>query len=62
MEAHDRFYVQEEDFDQRTIAIDTLGVGTTEFNLSEDPARVRKLYDSGYTAAKNFLPKFEKTS
>jgi NTE family protein len=58
MEAHDRLYVQEEDFDQRTIAIDALGVGTTEFNLSEP--RARELYDSGYTAAKNFLPKFEK--
>lgn len=58
MEAHDRLYVQEKDFDQRTIAIDTLGVGTTEFDLSKE--RTGKLYDSGRTAAKNFLPKFER--
>lgn len=58
MEAHDRLYVEEKDFDQRTIAIDTLGVGTTEFDLSRE--RTKKLYDSGRTAAKNFLPKFER--
>lgn len=59
MEAHDRLYVQEKDLDQRTIAIDTLGVGTTEFDLSKE--RTGKLYDSGRTAAKNFLPKFDET-
>ena len=32
MEAHDRFYLEESDFD-RTIAIDALGVGTTEFGM-----------------------------
>jgi NTE family protein len=58
MEAHDRLYIQEKDFDQRTIAIDTLGVGTTEFDLSEP--RARELYDSGRTAASNFLPTFER--
>src|SRR5918997_1197117 len=37
MAAHDRLYIEESDFD-RTIAIETLGVGTTEFDLSEERA------------------------
>ena len=37
MEAHDRFYVKESDFD-RTIAIDSLGVGTTDFELPRERA------------------------
>src|SRR5829696_5646147 len=37
MEAHDRFYLEESDFD-RTIAIDALGVGTTEFDLPRERA------------------------
>lgn len=44
MEAHDRLFIDEADFN-RTIAIDTLGVRTTEFDLSE--ARALKLYDWG---------------
>ncbi len=52
VEAHDRLFIEEADFD-RTIAIDTLGVGTTEFDLSE--ARVLKPYEWGRTAAKKFL-------
>lgn len=36
MAAHDRLYVDQHDFDQRTIGIDTLGVGTTEFDLSAE--------------------------
>ena len=35
MEAHDRFYLEETDF-HRTIAIDPLGVRTTEFDLSRE--------------------------
>jgi len=53
MAAHDRLYVDQHDFDERTIAIDTLGVGTTEFDLS--PERALELYDSGRAAAKEFL-------
>ena len=55
MAAHDRLYVEENDFDQRTIGIDTLGVGTTEFDLP--PQRALDLYESGRTAAKAFLAK-----
>ncbi len=52
MAAHDRLYIEEHDFD-RTIAIDTLGVGTTEFDLSEE--RAMGLFESGRTAAEKFL-------
>ncbi len=55
MAAHDRLYVEQHDFDRRTIGIDTLGVGTTEFDLS--PERALALYESGRTAAKEFLTK-----
>ncbi|MDP9486702.1 MAG: patatin-like phospholipase family protein [Actinomycetota bacterium] len=55
MAAHDRLYVEQHDFDRRTIGIDTLGVGTTEFDLS--PERALALYESGRTAAKEFLAK-----
>ncbi len=52
MEAHDRLYVEQANF-ARTIAIPTLGVGTTEFDLS--PERALALYDSGRWAAEKFL-------
>src|SRR5918993_4615035 len=52
MEAHDRFYLEQTDFD-RTIAIDPMGVGTTEFDLSGE--RAMKLYDAGRSAAEAFL-------
>jgi NTE family protein len=52
MEAHDRFYIEETDFD-RTIAIDALGVGTTEFDLPRE--RAMQLYNSGRAAAEEFL-------
>ena len=52
MEAHDRFYMEETDFD-RTIAIDALGVGTTEFDLPRE--RAMELYYSGRAAAEEFL-------
>ncbi|MDP9475686.1 MAG: patatin-like phospholipase family protein [Actinomycetota bacterium] len=55
MAAHDRLYVEQHDFDRRTIGIDTLGVGTTEFDLSLE--RALALYESGRTAAKEFLAK-----
>jgi NTE family protein len=59
MEAHDRLYIEQRNFDQRTIAIDTLGVGTTEFDLSKQPERIRKLYESGRAAAEAFLEGFD---
>jgi NTE family protein len=52
MEAHDRLYVEKAQF-ARTIPIKTLGVGTTEFNLSEE--RKLALYNSGRQAAEEFL-------
>jgi NTE family protein len=55
MAAHDRLYIEEHDFEERTIAIDTLGVGTTEFDLSSQ--RALALYQSGRDAARKFLLK-----
>jgi NTE family protein len=56
MAAHDRMYLDEATF-ARTIAIPTLGVGTTEFEIT--PARVQALYQSGYDAAERFLDGFD---
>ncbi|MDQ4128258.1 MAG: patatin-like phospholipase family protein [Actinomycetota bacterium] len=53
MAAHDRLYVEQHEFDRRTIGIDTLGVGTTEFDLSTE--RALALYESGRAAAEEFL-------
>ena len=52
MEAHDNLQVESEDF-LRTIAIPTMGVRTTEFDLSQQKRDA--LYNSGVQAAKNFL-------
>lgn len=52
MEAHDRLYVEKADF-ARTIPIPTIGVGTTEFGISEQ--RKEALYQSGRDAAAAFL-------
>ena len=52
LEARDRLYIENADY-ARTIAIPTLGVGTTEFDLS--PERARTLYDAGRHAARRFL-------
>jgi NTE family protein len=52
MEAHDRLYLEKAQF-ARTIGIPTLGVGTTEFDISRD--RALELYDSGRDAAASFL-------
>ena len=52
MEAHDRLYVEQANY-ARTIPIPTLGVGTTEFDLSTE--RALALYDSGRWAAEKFL-------
>jgi NTE family protein len=56
MEAHDRLYVEQSSF-ARTIAIPTLGVGTTEFDLT--PERALALYDSGRWAAEKFLDSWD---
>jgi NTE family protein len=52
MAAHDRLYLDEATY-ARTIAIPTLGVGTTEFEITHD--RVEGLYQSGFDAATKFL-------
>lgn len=49
---HDRFALEDEDY-ARTIPISTLGVSTTDFEISPD--RVQALVDSGRNAATQFL-------
>jgi NTE family protein len=56
MAAHDRMYLDQATY-ARTVPIPTLGVGTTEFEITPD--RVRQLYDSGHTAATDFLAKWD---
>jgi NTE family protein len=56
MEGHDRLYVEQESF-ARTIPIPTLGIRTTEFDLS--PARALALYESGRRAAVEFLARWD---
>ena len=59
MEAHDRLYMEKEQF-ARTIPIPTLGVGTTEFDIS--PERAQELYESGRSAAEDFLARWDFTA
>jgi NTE family protein len=56
MEAHDRLYIQQAQW-ARTIGIPTLGVGTTEFDITRD--RALRLYDSGRKATEEFLEKWD---
>jgi NTE family protein len=56
MEAHDRLYVEKANF-ARTIPIPTLGIGTTEFDIT--PARKEALYQSGRDAASEFLESWD---
>ena len=56
MAAHDRLYVEKATY-ARTIPIPTLGVGTTEFDITRE--RVRGLYDSGHAAASAFLDQWD---
>jgi NTE family protein len=52
MEAHDARYIKDEQF-VRTIPIPTLGVGTTEFDISREKSEA--LYQSGREAAETFF-------
>jgi NTE family protein len=52
LEAHDRMYLEKAQF-VRTITIPTLGVRTTEVDLSKD--RAQALYEAGYSAGNEFL-------
>ena len=56
MEAHDRLYLEKATF-VRTIPIPTLGVSTTEFDIT--PERVRAIYESGRRAAFEFLDRWD---
>ena len=56
MQAHDRFYVEDENF-ARTIPIPTLGVKTTEFDIAAEQRDA--LLQSGATAAATFLRGFD---
>lgn len=52
MEAHDAYHLASNKY-VRTIAIDTLGVGTTDFHLTDEQKAA--LYQSGRQAAQTFL-------
>lgn len=52
LEAHDRMYLESASF-VRTISVETLGVRTTEFDLSR--SRAEALYQSGRKGAESFL-------
>lgn len=52
MEAHDERHIQDANF-KRTIGIPTMGVKTTEFNIT--PERKEMLFQAGYNAAKEFF-------
>jgi NTE family protein len=52
LEGHDRMYLEKATF-ARTIPIPTLGVRTTEFDITRD--RIDALYQSGHKAADDFL-------
>jgi NTE family protein len=56
MEAHDRFYIEQSNF-ARTVPIPTLGVGTTEFNITKE--RTQAVYASGQQAAETFLDSWD---
>jgi NTE family protein len=56
LEAHDRLYVERASF-ARTIPIDTTGVGTTEFAITD--TRKQALFDSGGKAAADFLDSWD---
>jgi NTE family protein len=56
MEAHDARYNESKNF-VRTIPIPTVGVQTTDFNLSRE--KKDALYESGRKAAQEFLEKWD---
>ncbi len=58
MEAHDARYIKDDDF-ERTIPIPTLGVNTTEFDISD--SRKEQLFNSGRDAAKKFFTTWDFT-
>lgn len=59
LEAHDERYIEEK-YRFRTVKIPTLGVRTTQFNLSESDSV--RLYESGYHAGRKFFGKWSLAS
>ncbi|MFZ5646972.1 MAG: patatin-like phospholipase family protein [Bacillota bacterium] len=55
IEAHDERHIQDANF-KRTISIPTMGIGTTEFDIT--PERKDLIFRSGYNAAKEFFEKY----
>lgn len=55
MEAHDARYIRESNF-VRTIAIPTLGIQTTDFNISRE--KTRALFAAGVKAAEEFFARW----
>ncbi|MCK4793424.1 MAG: patatin-like phospholipase family protein [Desulfobacteraceae bacterium] len=58
MQAHDARYIEDAQF-VRTIPIPTLGIGTTEFDITRE--RSEKLYESGRKAAEDFFQTWDFT-
>ena len=56
MEAHDARYIKDTDF-MRTIPIPTLGVHTTDFEITKE--KKEELYQSGIAAARDFFGKWD---
>ena len=56
MEAHDARYIKDADF-MRTIPIPTLGVHTTDFEITKE--RKEELYQSGVSATRNFFARWD---
>ena len=56
MEAHDARYIRDHNF-VRTVPVPTVGVGTTEFDLSRDKSEA--LYHAGYDAAQEFFARWD---
>jgi len=56
MEAHDAQYIRDNNF-ARTVPIKTLGVGTTDFDITRE--RSDELYESGRTAASEFFDRWD---
>lgn len=55
LEAHDMRHIKEQDY-VRSILVPTLGINTTDFNISEEDSN--KLYNAGVLSAKKFFDKW----
>lgn len=55
LEAHDERHIEDQDY-VRTILVPTLGIKTTDFNISQEDSI--KLFDSGADAARKFFNKW----